>query len=140
MIKVTERTWSIYWIVHPFKDGKTDHFHGHELKRLTYPVRVFNNRMWFIRYMACLLQVRFPKHYIDQHTSCLYPDIPDDIILKRRLSAAKAQITKVENVINNYTEEQNKKLFGLEKEDPIMEKLLLKLEEKKLKYSNLINE
>jgi len=117
-----------------------NHYHSHTLKVFNFPSEVFHRRPWFISYWLAKMQVRFPKHKI---TSWLCPHFPDDkpdaeTQKKREIAAAKAQVTKVENIIKIRRMELSKELFQDEENDPVMIKARNKLGEKKFKLQQIL--
>lgn len=117
-----------------------NHYHSHSLKVFNFPSEVFHRRPWFIRYWIAKMQVRFPMHKV---TPWLYPHFPDEnpdeeTQKKRQISAAKAQVTKVENIIRMRRDELSKELFNDETNDPVMIKARGKLAEKQFKLNQLL--
>ena len=131
-----DRIWTIQWRIHPIINGKTNWHHSHLLKKLTFPVEILQRRYWYVRLVNAILQTRFPKYSISQYTDMHTGN--GETPLKLRISAAKAQITKVKNGIERYKKEKSTELFPLSESDPIYQKLLLKLEEKEFKFNQLI--
>ena len=130
--------WEFIWYVHPFANGKKmlRPEQGHRIKSLKYPVWVIRNHEWYFLYISALIQVRFPKHSITRHLNITTPEIPENILHKRRISAAKAQVTKIGNAIIAYHKEASSQLFGNEE---VLKLLQRKLKEKEFNLKKLID-
>lgn len=137
-------------VIHPFiKTEKPDeygnylkvnHYHGHILKVFNYPSWITKKWDWYIHYWFAKMQVRFPRYHLSHKVCGYWPEAEADseTIKKRQISAAKAQISKVLNVIETRRQELSKQLFQDEETDPLMVHCRIKLEEKKFKLSQLI--
>lgn len=124
--------------VHPLskkRDGNygTNHYHKHWLKEYRYPRSIIERRRWFFTYVGAKMQVRFPRNYISIYFAYYENETKEYLNSKRRqkISAAKAQITKVQNVINLYVVQKKGELFFDEATDPVLLKLKVKLEQKR---------
>ena len=119
---------------------KTNHYHWHVIKSFDYPYRVTKKWSWYINYWFAKMQMRFPHHYIDMRTCGYCPDAEADVDerLKRSISAARAQVTKVLNVMEMRRKEMSTQLYQDEETDPVMIMGRRKLQEKQFKLSQLI--
>jgi len=117
-----------------------NHYHYHILKSWEYPKWIIMKHAKFFWWVMCMYQVRF-KYYGINKTYCgYYPDTKERMGSKRlnAISAAKAQVTKVENAIAYFIEEQSKSLFSDYENEPVYKNLLCKLEEKKFKLEQAV--
>lgn len=136
--------------IHPFKkldepdsDGhslKVVHDHWHTVKVFDYPHWITKKYAWYIDYWMAKIQVRFPRHYISKRVAGYWPDADADLETqkKRKISAAKAQVSKVLNVMAIRKAQLSKELFQDELHDPVMKLARRKLEEKKFKLQQLL--
>lgn len=138
--------WLRYSIcIHPFRKQEnrslqTVHDHWHVLKVFDYPSEIIYRWDWYVKFCTAKLQVRFPRHHISLRVCGYWPDAePDSETLKKRqISAARAQVTKVQNIIRMRRNELSKELFQDETNDPVMIKARRKLDEKQFKLNQLI--
>jgi len=148
MSKDPEKLWAQISIrVHPNKkevdeDGcrQTNHYHWHILKEWNYPRWIIKKHDDFFVWVMCIYQVRFKNYKVDKTYCGYYPETMERLGSKRlsSISAAKAQITKVENVIAEFKAEKGKTLWNDFENDPIYKKLLCKLEDKKFKLEQAV--
>ena len=89
---------------------------------------------WYFTYRAALAQVQNPKSKVVRHDWTVDPT-PEDVILlkKKEISAAKGQVTKIENLLNKARKHWNK-LFPIE-EDILYQRSIAKYN---VKMQNLI--
>lgn len=138
---MTSDLWARVWIsVHPNKKElddrgcwKSNHYHGHRIKTWDYPKWIIDRHKSFFIWVQALIQVRFPAHYVDFHYAGYYPET-NELMASRRIrevSAAKGQVTRIENLIAKYEHEMSKTLFNDLSSDAIYQNLILKLMEKK---------
>lgn len=140
--------WAKVWIcVYPNKKviddkgcWKVNHYSSHVVKSYDYPKWIIDKHRQFFTYIQALIQVRFKNHYVDYHYAGYYPETGEQLASKRRraISAAQAQVTKVENVIMQYKEEVNKTLWNDLSKDETYQKLLQKLEVKKFRLQQAV--
>ena len=130
--KDTDRIWIIEWRI------QVTHYHSHRLYMIEYPVEIIQRRYWVVRWINALLQVRFPKHNINQNVGMRKKAQSKEDSDAYKLRGAKAQVTKVNNLIQRYKENRAKTLFPANDSDDILIKLNLKLEEK-IKILNNLN-
>lgn len=99
---------------------------------------------WYFKYRAALMQVKYPKGYIDFQAWTSEPDTRSLKRIeadrkKRRITTCKRMVTKLSNWINEYTEEEMQKLipdFENENYLLVMKKLARYQEELKKLQSN----
>jgi len=124
------------------QDGcyQTNHYHWHVLKEWNYPRWIIKKHDRFFSWVRCIYQVRFKNYRVDSTYCGYYPETKERLNSKRlnSISAAKAQITKVENAIAVFKEEKGKTLWNDYENDPIYKKLLCKLDEKKFKHEQAV--
>jgi len=137
-------------VIHPFikldipdDNGhslKINHYHWHTIKVFDYPSRITKKWAWYIDYWMAKMKVRYPHHYISRHTCGYFPEAEADSEThkKRQISAAKAQVSKVLNIMEIRRKELSTQLYQDETNDPVMILARRKLEEKKFKLSQLI--
>lgn len=138
--------------VHPFKKLdhpdeygnhlKTVHDHWHTVKVFDFPSRITKKWAWFIDYYVARIKVRYPRHTVSHRVCGYWPEAEADMETqkKRKISAAKAQVSKVLGVMEQRRLELSKQLFQDEENDPIMKMAKQKLEEKKFKLNQILNE
>ena len=137
-------------VVHPNKKTepdefgitlKTNHYSSHTLKIFDYPSWISRKWEWYINYWFAKMQLRFPRHHLSLCVAGYFPEAEanSEAILKRQISAAKAQVSKVLNVMEMRRKELQSQLFQDEFSDPLMSECRIKLEEKKYKLQLLIN-
>jgi hypothetical protein len=133
--------------VHPNKkeldeygNWRINHYHWHVIKEWHYPKWIVDRHRRFFKWVLALVQSRFPKHSVEYRYAGYYPETKERLCSKRQqsISAAKAQITKVENIIRDYEAEKNKSLWSDLNSDPIHKKLIEKLEQKKFNLQQAI--
>jgi hypothetical protein len=133
--------WAIVSIVvHPNKNEinesgnyRVNHYTWHTLRSWDYPKWIVDRHKRFFVWVQSLYQVRFPRHYISFHYFGYKKEDEGSAQLKRKreISAAMAQVTRIENLIKEYSEERSKTLFSDLSNDEIYMSLLRKLENKK---------
>ena len=148
MAKNTEDLWAQISIrVHPNKKQldeygcfKKNHFHSHILKEWNYPRWIIMKHQSFFWWVMCSYQVRFKNYKVEKTYCGYYPETKERLNSKRQssISAAKAQVTKVQNVMAAFKEEKSKTLWNDYENDPIYKRLIEKLEEKKFKFEQAI--
>lgn len=135
--------------VHPHKKGApkngfypTNYHHWHVIKCWEFPRWIIDRHGWFFRYVLALVQSRFPKHNVSFRYCGYWPQTRESMNSQRqrKISAAKAQVTKVERAIDQFVQERRKTLFYEYKSDPIYKKLQHKLEEKKFNLQQVVLE
>ncbi len=91
---------------------------------------------WYFKYRAALLQVKYPKKYIEVRWGS-EPAVGKTLkqMLKCQLSSKQGQVTKFQNRLNNVIKHWDQ-LFPIE-DDPIYIKCLNKLNRLKLEYENI---
>ena len=118
-------------------DGTNEQLYSYDLPR-----EMLERWMWVIRWRLAKMQCKYPRchistyyHYYDKRTGL---DTGFGSLLYK-LSAAKAQITKVEKAIAGYIEFQsaNNMFFNLETDEMLI-KAKRKLETKQQNYEDLI--
>jgi len=136
--------------IHPFKKlEKPDaeghslsvvHDHWHTVKIFDYPSWITRKHDWYINYWFAKIKVRFPRYYISLRVCGYWPEAEADLETqkKRKISAAKAQVSKVLGVMEQRRLELSKQLFQDEVNDPVMKLCRQKLEEKKFKLNQLL--
>lgn len=108
------------------------------LKTYDLPRGMLSRWQWLIHWRYCWFVCHYPRFHI--HTEYSYYDkkrgIPAgfDSALNKLISA-KAQVTKIQNAIAQYSEEKKQQLFSNLEEDPIYIRSIKKLEEKKQKVT-----
>ena len=134
-------------VVHPNKKVKDEigafkvnYYEYHVIKQWDYPKWIIDKHRWFFTWVQALIQCRFPKHYVSYHHGGYYPETKERLGSKRlsAISAAKAQVTKVENAIAEFIEEKSKTIWSDYENDPIYKKLLCKLDDKKFKLQQAV--
>ncbi len=118
------------------KDETTDYHNRHFLKEVTFTRRSLEDRKWYVPWVTALFQVRFPKYHIMVLHAYTNIFIGKEVVHKRKISAAKAQITKVKNAIIEYNNKKASELFS-EKTD-IDNFLERKLKEKENNLNQLL--
>lgn len=121
-----------------------DRLGGTELERLSYkdlPMRLAIKYGWYFKYRHALLQVKYPKGYIETHHHNVVPEGRsleriEEERKKRERTTCKRMITKITNALTEYENIENKTLFpNLNDENYI--KANKKLSEYKLKLEKL---
>jgi len=140
--------WAVVRIcVHPNQkkvdelgNWKVNHYHWHVVREWHYPKWIINRHRPFFTWVHALYQVRFKFHHVTFRYCGYYPDTKEIMSSKRQLaiSAAKAQVTKIENVISDYEARISQTLFQNYSDDPIHKKLLEKLEQKKFNLQQAV--
>lgn len=148
MIHHSENLWArVSIVVHPNKNEldengklKVDHYNWHTVRKWDYPKWIIDKHTWFFRWVMSLVQCRFPKHNISYHYCGYYPDTMERLGSKllQGISAAKGQVTKIENAIADFKTEKGKTLWNDYENDPVYRKLLAKLEEKQFKLQQAV--
>jgi hypothetical protein len=117
-----------------------NYYHGHVLKRFNYPSKITKKWQWYIDYCVAKMKLRFPRHRVSLSLYSYFPDEkPDDeTARKREIAAAKAQVSKVLNIMEIRRQELSTQLFQDEENDIVMIKCRAKLIEKKFKLEQLI--
>jgi hypothetical protein len=113
-----------------------------KLYRYNLPRDMLERWMWVINWRRAKLQCKYPRshiatyqHYYDKRTGL---ETGFDSLLCK-LSAAKAQITKVERAIAGYVEFQTgNNMFFNPETDEMLEKAKRKLKQKNRNYDNLL--
>jgi len=115
--------------------------HWHTLKTFDYPSWIQSKWSWYIDFWYARIKVRFPRHYVSIRVYGYWPEAEadTDIQRKRQIAAAKAQITKIENIIKLRRGQLSTQLFQDENADPIMVKAKQKLDGKLFKLNLLLN-
>jgi len=117
-----------------------NHRNWHILKVLDFPTEILKRRDWVQKYWAAKMQLRFPKHLINQRVAGYwYPDDDESTIKKRQISAAKGQISKLKRLIEERKKELSTQLFQDYENDPFIVKCEAKLHTKENHLSNLLN-
>lgn len=133
--------------VHPNKNEldeygnwRVNHYHWHIIKEWHYPKWIVDRHRRFFMWVVALVQVRYPGHYVQYRYAGYFPDTKELLTSKRQrsISAAKAQLTKIENIIREYEIEKSKTLFRDLSKDQIYTSLTAKLEQKKLNLHQAI--
>lgn len=143
-----QKLWAVVRIsVHPFRKDRDEngnfrvnHYHWHVIKEWHFPKWIINKHQRFFTYVQALVQSRFKFHYVSYSYSGYYPETNELMTSKRQLaiSAAKAQVTKIENAISEYKVRRSQTLFSNYTEDPILSRLIEKLEQKKFNLQQAI--
>jgi len=143
-----KQLWAIVRIsVHPNRNRmdergnwRVNYYHWHVIKEWNYPKWIVDRHGKFFTWVKALVQVRFPNHYITYSYAGYYPETREKLASKRQLtiSAAKSQVTKIENALRHYEFEKSKSLWSDLGADPIHQKLLEKLEQKKFNLQQTI--
>lgn len=134
--------------VHPLKKAidehgnvtlVTNHYHHHNLKVLDFPMWICKKWSWYIDYCVAKAKVRFPRHYISHRVyGYRLNESDEETTKKRHISAAKAQISKVLNIMKEREAQISRELFNDLDSDPIIQACRLKLEEKRMKLERLM--
>ncbi|MGD9930171.1 MAG: hypothetical protein AB7U05_09135 [Mangrovibacterium sp.] len=116
--------------------------HWHTVKTFDYPSWIQSKWSWYVDYWYARIKVRFPRHHVSIRVYGYWPEAEADTETqkKRQLAAAKAQVTKIENLINHRRRELSAQLFQDETTDPVMIRATQKLDEKKFKLEQLVND
>lgn len=124
----------------PGEPDRPNYHHHHHIKSFNFPDWITEKWMWYIRWWHAKTQVRFPRHYVSMSVCPYYPEFENDAerIRKQSIAAAKAQISRVENMIKEREKELATQLFSDPDQDPIIKKLRKKLEEKKCNLEQII--
>lgn len=106
------------------------------LKIYDLPREMLSRWMWLIHWRYCWFVCHYPR--LKVRTEYSYYDKKRGITAGfdsalSKLISAKAQVTKVQNAIEQYTEEKKQELFTDIEEDPIYIRAIKKLKEKKQK-------
>jgi hypothetical protein len=124
----------------------TDGHHGptvafHKWEEL--PSHTFVRFMWYFKYRAALVRVKYPKAIIT--FNAIREDRPKKDILEMRVerakkscSAAKGQLTKVETALKE-AKDNWKEIFPIE-QHPKWKRTIEKVKEKRQNYFNACNE
>lgn len=132
--------------VQPNKKGKTgepdrpNYHHHHLIKSFNFPDDITQRRFWFIRYWVAKIQCRFPRHNVRLQVCPYYPEFENDAerIRKQSIAATKAQITRIEGLIEERKKTLSGLLFGDHETDPVICMANIKLERQKSKLACLI--
>lgn len=119
---------------------KVNHYHWHILREWHYPKWIINRHRPFFTWVHALYQVRFKNHKVTFRYCGYYPETREMMTSKRQLSisSAKAQVTKIENLIRMYEAEKAKTLFSDMTNDEVYQKLCRKLQEKKSRLQEAV--
>lgn len=136
--------------VHPMKklykpdeygrNVEVNYMHWHVVRVFDYPSWITRKWSWYINYWFAKIQLRFPNYYIDHRVAGYWPEdeANPETQKKRQISAAKAQVTKIENIISGRKNELSTQLFQDEENDPILIKANQKLAQKKFNLNQLL--
>jgi Zn-finger protein len=138
---MTSNLWAQVWIsVHPNKNEldekgcwKCNFYHSHLIRKWNYPKWIIDRHKSFFTWVQALVQSRFRGHYVQFCYCGYYPETKERMASRRQreISSAKAQVTRIENLISEYKKEKSKTLWQDPSSDAIYQKLILKLAEKK---------
>lgn len=143
-----DELWAVVKIcVYPHQKGmdeygnrKVNHYHWHVVREWHYPKWIINKHRPFFTWVLALYQARFKFHYVAERYCGYYPQTKELMQSKRQLSisSAKAQVTKIENLIMEYETEKSKTLWNDLTNDLVYQKLKNKLQEKKSKLQEAV--
>ena len=139
--QMEKQLWAIVRIsVHPNRNKldergnwRANHYHWHVIKEWNYPKWIIDRHRRFFTWVQALVQVRFPGHNVSFSYAGYYPETRERLASKRQMaiSAAKAQVTRIENALRDYEAEKSTSLWSDLAADPLHRKLTVKLEQKK---------
>lgn len=83
---------------------------------------------WYFRYRECLMQVKYPKYYVEMKWGNYEPKEEDDVEISRknRVEHRRRKITEIERKLQRAREEHSG-LFAIE-DEPLYQRAVLKLE------------
>lgn len=126
--------------MHYNKEGmlKVNHYEEETIKTFDIPRAIHQRRQRFFSLLQMKLQLENLKYHVDVYYS-FYEDKPISLeqLKKRQQAAIKAQITKIENAMQEYRKEQEAKLFWEKENDPIWQKAIAKLKRQMKKMEAL---
>lgn len=123
---------------------KRDAYEEHVLHSFEMPRSMLDRWRWLIRWREARFQCQYPRDHV-RSTYCYYDKKSGLSLgwnsLLSRLSATKAQVTKIERVISEYIDFQKQNnLFFDEQTDEVLRKAYRKLEQKRWNLRNLQRE
>jgi hypothetical protein len=111
------------------------------IARYDFPYWVFDKRRRFFDLKHAQLQLKHTNQKVDvSFAFYIKSDRTESQSRTLRISSAKAQITKIQNRMEQYARERRKELFWEPENDEQWQKALRKLEQKKQKLREIINQ
>ena len=125
-----EISWYVFDNLQTFQNNKSECF----VHSIDIPRYMLDKWQWLINWRTAKYQYFNPRCRV-LHYYCFYDKKTgldnSATSLFQKYSSAKAQVTKIENVINRYKSEMSKTLFQDFEHDDIYKKLICKLDNKK---------
>lgn len=99
---------------------------------------------WFFEYRSALLKIKYPKSIVIMHLIRYNTKKTVEIDWQRKISNAKGQVTKVQNVVNKMQKKYDDDLFcsqtmTIQEYYPRWDELIAKLQKKKDELKAVIN-